>query len=617
MSYLEPPRLQFSGRFQAAPSTVNNDPTHFDNATFQPSFQLPQTATSPNGWWNPRGDAAWRLIDCTVGAASRADGSAADRDDPVLGGVVADSDCRVCAKLVDLDPEQQLVSEVWGLEIRICAHDGRTLVRGEFEPAAFSDIWDRAQRGAGGDIGASAAYQSVLTGVEWGDVTASGVLSDLRAATEPGLLSIKFTLDGYNMNATSERFTLGRIAGAIGPASDREPRHFVRGRQFMAAPAAAPGNFFAPAGRINFCPGLVDERLGKVHVDLGNALPTDTAGGPLADLGWLSLSCDLLDADGHPVPHVIGTIDYLADRWYERTAGIVSLPADRVLTADELAMLRQNPLSLRTAGTAAVSEPPLGLHVRADRFVFRLDPGQRATVRLYATRLGAPAAGARILSFLDPLQLQLQGEPGPGSAIDFPPRLIADEQGVATLEVVAADPGNPRGYIDGIVYGIRPAIEDTLAVGLGYPFNKWEFVSVLVWDRFACDDPPTWHGGLADVFTQYSNLYPVMDRLLDMSDYESVCQSRDLLLLAYGLPMGDPNAMPVTRDLSAAKRAAIVRWLSELGPDGKPLAGTAPAEPETAVATAPAARGAPPDHSQGGKAAAAGRTLAQRIGRPR
>jgi hypothetical protein len=623
MSYLAPPRLQFAGRFQAAPSTVNNDPTHYDNATFDPSFKLPGPGAT-NGWWNPRGDAAWRLIDCTVGSASRADGSAADAGDPVLGGRVADSDRRVCAKLVDLDPEQQMVSEIWGLEVRICAHDGTTLVRGEFEPAPFSDIWNRAQRGGGGDIGASAAYHSVLSSVEWGDVAGSAVLSELKEASAPGLLSIKFTVDGYNMSAASPRFTLGRIAGAIGPAAADEPRHFVRGRQFMAASAVPPGGFFAPAGRINFFPGMLDERLGKVHLDLANALPTDTPGGPPSDLGWLALSCDVVDAGGNPVPRVIDTIDYLDAGWYERTAGIVSLPSDRALTSDEVAAIRENPLSLRTAGTAAISEPPLGLHVRADQFVFRLDPGEPATVHLYATRYGAPAPGARIVNFLDPLQLQVQGGPDPGSAIDFPERVVADERGVATVEIATGDPGNPRGYLDGLVFGIRPAIEDTLAVGLDYPFNKWDFVSLLVWDRFAPDDPPTWHGSLAEVFTQYGNLYPVMDRLLDLSDYESVCASRDLLVLAYALPTADPNSMPVTRDLSAAKRAAILRWLREPGPDGKPLLGTPPAgraAPEAAPARAVAAGPGPgepaPEPAQGGKAAAAGRALVHRIGRPR
>ena len=37
MSYLGALRLHFAGQFQAAVSTVNNDPTHFDNATFQPA----------------------------------------------------------------------------------------------------------------------------------------------------------------------------------------------------------------------------------------------------------------------------------------------------------------------------------------------------------------------------------------------------------------------------------------------------------------------------------------------------------------------------------------------------------------------------------------------------
>ena len=119
------------------------------------------------------------------------------------------------------------------------------------------------------------------------------------------------------------------------------------------------------------------------------------------------------------------------------------------------------------------------------------------------------------------------------------------------------------------------------------------------------------------MFTQYANLYPVMGRLLDLSDYESVCACRELLLLAYDLPITDPNSMPVTRDLSTAKRAAIVRWLREPGPDGKPLAGTPPHVRAAAVVTAPAAAGPSIEFVQGGKAAAAARTLARRIERAR
>ena len=66
MSYLNPLRLHFCGSFQAAVSTVNDDPAHFNNATFQPQYQQRQEGQNANGWWNPRGDANWRMIGCNI-----------------------------------------------------------------------------------------------------------------------------------------------------------------------------------------------------------------------------------------------------------------------------------------------------------------------------------------------------------------------------------------------------------------------------------------------------------------------------------------------------------------------------------------------------------------------
>ncbi|HYO50794.1 MAG TPA: hypothetical protein VEW94_13160, partial [Chloroflexia bacterium] len=76
------------------------------------------------------------------------------------------------------------------------------------------------------------------------------------------------------------------------------------------------------------------------------------------------------------------------------------------------------------------------------------------------------------------------------------------------------------------------------------------------------------------------------------------------------------NVMPVTRDLSPSKRATILRWLNETGPDGKPLLGTPP--PSLMADTAVAVEPAPPSedtiqkHLMGGKAAALNRRLALR-----
>jgi hypothetical protein len=617
MSYLHPPRLHFAGKFQAAVSTVNNDPTHFDNDHFQPSFQQPQSSTALNGWWNPGGDGTWRLLGCRVTSARLADGSPAAADDPVLACFVADSDRAAPAKLVDLDPEQQLVSEVWGLEVRVCDAAGNTFVRGTFAPAAFADIWDRSA-GGGGDIGGGATYQSVLEDLEWGDVASSPFLTDLKAAAGAGRLSIKFNVDGYNMDSASPRFTTGRVVGTIGPASADEPRHLVAGRRFLAV-AGPNANFFAPAGKINSFSAVVDEAAGKVRLDLGNALPTTTSGGPPVDLGALSLACDEgPDSNGNEVYLPLGDVAYTGSNWYESTAGVVDLPPDRRLTSDELAAVAANPLLMQltpAGGTAApaIAESPGGVYVRADRYVFRLNPGDAANVRLYATRFGRPYAGARIITILDPSQLQGGPPPVPPvavpvDALDFPARVVADESGVAILTIRAKDPGNPRGYIDGQVFGVRPMLEETVYTpGAPYPFGPWDYVSLLVWDEFAIDDPPTWNGGLQPVFQQYANLYPIMGRFLDLASYDSVVENRRLLHLAFGLPMENPNSMPVTRDLSDARRRAILHWLESTGPDGTPPRGTPPVVTKPAVAAPAPAAIRPTERPPGGKSAAAGR----------
>jgi hypothetical protein len=66
LSYLSYPRLHFAGRFQADPSTVNNDPEHFDDARFVAGYQL-------------RGGAGGRRTDGGIPAAAAPGGWAAAR----------------------------------------------------------------------------------------------------------------------------------------------------------------------------------------------------------------------------------------------------------------------------------------------------------------------------------------------------------------------------------------------------------------------------------------------------------------------------------------------------------------------------------------------------------
>jgi len=144
---------------------------------------------------------------------------------------------------------------------------------------------------------------------------------------------------------------------------------------------------------------------------------------------------------------------------------------------------------------------------------------------------------------------------------------------------------------------------------VAYPFNQWDFVSILVWDDFVAN-PPVWEGCLQPVFQQYANLYPIMQRFVDLSSYESICQNIIPLKDSFSLSVDDPNSMPLTRDLSRAKRTAIVTWLTNLK-DGKPLRSLPQTAPAGASIIATADTGAvaeptqpTPDPTLGSKLAA-------------
>lgn len=529
MSYLNELRLHFAGRFQASVSTVNNDPAHYHNAGFQPSYQE-WGAGATNGWWNPQGDAVWRLLGCQITSAWTNDGQVANAD-PVLGCSIADSNTRAPAKLLDLDSEQQLVSEIWGLQVRIVTADGTTLLTGDFEPAAFMDIWTRAQ-GKGEDVNACAIYQSVLSNLQWADVSSSPFLAALRAAASDGWLSIKFNVDGYSMDRESADFLTGRIVGTIGPATRDEPRHLVLGRQFMAVDGQGQG-FFTPAGKLNFCVGRVDAAASCIYLDLGNALPTMSPGGPAVNLGPLTLSCyDPTSTPGQPAGSAvtIGTIseEYAtSDRWYAQTAGIVRMPIAPAL----LSRVQSAPLALTGNAGVQIQEWSNGAFVRADRFVYRMSPGDKVQVSLYATRFGGALRETALQIAFDPSGLQGgDGAPPvavPQAALQYSTSVTTDNQGRAQLTVTASDPGMPRSFngdygIDGQVYGLRASFSDA-AVSGGGPDDPWSFISFLVWSDFKCKVPkaPTWYDDLQPVFQQYGNLYPIMKRFVDLTDYES------------------------------------------------------------------------------------------------
>ncbi len=627
MSYLSPTRLQFAGQFQAAPSTVNNDPVHYDNSTFKKSYQEYGSGAT-NGWWNPQGDASFRLINCPLTSVV-IDGK--ECAPPSL--FVAGSDTRVSGKIVDLDPEQQLVSEIWGQEIRITNKGGDTLLSGKFKVAPFTNIWwSRAASAGGGDISASAVYQSTIEELQWGDFSSEEAESLAQFRAKAGdQLSIRFIVDSYNMDHTSPEFTYGRISGSIGLSSPDGPSHFTLGRHFFPK----LNRQGSPQGPLFFACGKLYQDLGRFVLDLGNSLPVSSTNGPIADVGSLYLA--YLNQSNEVT--ILAPVPYSTEAgWYEKTSGIIDIPlsSEQITAAgDTPLMLVGNTQTDPQANPSLLSETPGGYHVRADLFVARLAsediaeearfepkslPANQANIRLYATQFGEALKGATVFLRFDNSGLQVstsvQGRTAPvvgtpQSALNFPHTVTTNEEGFVDVTFTASDPGNVRTYMESQIYGVRYYLSQLLDSDYinENSINPSDFLSFLVWQKF--EGQADWPS-IQPIMQQYANLYPLMDQFIDLSSETDLLTQRDALLLVFGLDPSNPNYMPVTRDLSPAKRQAILTWLNnnESTPRSDGESNRTPkaaAPPEKLAATTPESA----EPLRGGKTLAGMRRLGQ------
>lgn len=558
VSYLTPPRVVFSGTFVADVSTVNNDPEHFDTARFNSSYWDAAAGTTL-GWWNPGGTGTFGIGAAVITSATNPDGATATdaTADRAVGMTLSDGAARTGGRMVDLDSENQLVSEIWGWSIVIADVLGNDVLTADYEPSAFMDLWMKVV-GGNFDSGATACWQSHLSNLVWGDTSVSPVLDELRQrSADSGLLSMKFMLDSIDDDPDSPLVTVGRLVGSIGTVSDGEPRTFIAGRQLDPLETRGPFRAMQSAPV-----EIVD---GTAWLDLGNSLPITAVGGPAADIGNLILGV----GDEATVAPILPPRVYTANDWYEQTAGIVAVELDEATaTAAQAA-----PLWIAAAGNKTLAEPADGLWLRTEQLVMRLDPDAAVTTTMFARRFGAPAADIDVSFGLDNTVLDQQrvvhpDRPGPmdvgapANAVLLPTGTRTGRDGTATITVGAADPGNPRSYIDGQVYQVTYG-PGSMPPPTGSIAEPSRMLNLLVWSGIDEPTRPSWVRDIAPIFTQYASLYPVMKPIIDLADYSDVHTKRDLVRFAFSADVRDPRYMPVTRDLSAAKRRMILRWLDD------------------------------------------------------
>jgi hypothetical protein len=306
-------------------------------------------------------------------------------------------------------------------------------------------------------------------------------------------------------------------------------------------------------------------------------------------------------------------------------------------------LLADHPLALVAPDGATarvvIRETFGGLVARADDPVLRVDARSGApvpvTLRCYAARWGEPLPSAAIRTALVPPVSGLGGGPDddpdpptaeipdvgtPPAAVEVPPAAVTDADGCAELTLAVHDPGRPRRYLDGQLYLVGYQLDGQD----GTQQHGFDLIVLHVREALTPPARPTWVDDIRPVFAQYGNLYPIMStRLVDLGDYDAVRENAAVLELAFSRPLHDPNHMPVTRELSEARRAVILGWLRDRNAYGerrlvhgpRPAPPVLPPGPEVERADGPrpaAAVGAPAGQDAGeigGKAVAVPQAL--------
>ncbi len=647
MSYISLPRLTFTGAFQADVNTVNNDVRHYDKETFEPRFQKLQVpladgnAMEYNGWWNPDGGNTFRLMNCTVSGAVGPDGAPVAGDPVLTMGINVQFD-RTASKIVDLDPQMQFCSALWGLRV-ILTSNGAAVASGDLVPTPFRDIFFGRLTGLDGNPvsaspGASARFTGTLQNVTWtGAADASPLLAALKAVAvaNGNRLSLSLMTYGYTRTPGMDEKTFGLVLGTIGTWTEGDPLTFAPSRRF-AQPAG--GLEPPPPFSMNFMDGVVSPGNGWLSLDFGNALPLSEFAGPggqtlIAPTNYGPLTVAVLTAAdtvatdpktgltltaasqaGQPLTAdqyvTIGTLDTYDYAWLQATGGI----ADFAVPAAAAALIADHPLAILGTADTWTTDPVIliretvgGIWVRADDFVQRVDAAETgwvdSPITLYAMRYGQPYADA-------PLQFTLaapdpdEGGTGPtpkpvrppqapipvlnipDSAVRLPQPQTTGANGTLTVTWQAANPldkgGKPvRGYIDGQIFNILYAFGAEETAPGQSPMPSLESVWAHVRNAFTPPATPSWETDIAPILVQYGNLYPIMSRgLFSFSDYNAVVANARLLYLAFTRPIEDTNYMPSSRDMSAGQMRMLIDWLSGYLTDAPNPSASLPVPPE-------------------------------------
>lgn len=635
MSYLDVPRIHFGGLFFTNPSTINNFDSSFNPSVPLTNAQGAYVSVPPGGppaGWNAVGTAQLWLSECAVLSAVGPSGTPV-AGDPIVGALVESPSPTTpkttpdgkgyydIAKLVDLDPDQQGRSAVYGLRIYVTLPDGSgfsglmsvpelQFLNGRVVAPSSRSSWS-----------AVGTWMGQITDVTWNPGTSSSpFLAQFQAACGQGI-AVKLTTDLHQNNFNTRltpgnMFCYGRVLGSLGPIRQGELAQVVPGRQIAPPPAEASPDLAlaaaAPRAERTVATGsrAINDRFSEdapqpetadatlaatpdpslqwnmapaqvsavgsgsmLHIDLGGSLQLQgtsangiwsSNGQFLSDTG---ISVGVLTGSGvQPLKN--GQVSF-ADQYVPlnsqnkqvdlvTSSGLV----DIALEPNEVALINNNPLVITVNGTTVLEEPADGYLIGSQPFSVRLLPGGSTAVQIMARKLGQPVVGQQPLTWEVYAVATQQGNLVPSTNVSLAWNGSTDAYGVATLTVstVTQDPALPsyRQPMDSQVYYVFFSDPAGQPVGDGASNAN---VSTLRFQSYDAPADPTWQQDVGPILQAYARLYPGMKDRLDIGNEATVQGFATSMLARMSLPFLDPGYMPVTRDLSPAKVAMILSWL--------------------------------------------------------
>jgi len=620
-SYLDPPRIHFTGEFRGDGNSRNNFACNFDLSN--PLGKVME--------WNYQGTNEWEFINTVVTAVVDENGREIP-DHPLLKAEVFTNENHPFGKLVDLDVDMQY-SSLYGLEFGL-KHKGKILFSGKWSVSVIvQNFWVKMKCTSKikGDPTYGTQSTTRITDISWSEQEM--IREFHHVATESfgatGDLSVSISLDMCGVDFP----VIGRVRGTIGVARINESLNVGGERKLEVYDMSFTYPCFNPTDSpwINRVPFKIDSERKVLVADFGNAFSI-LKDGIVIDIGALYFGIfqnGEVISFGEAIPYN----DLGSSLW--RQSGIIEVTLEDYI----IAHLQISPLTIFVDSTNSSNldntnkilypvksvfpsfqnfEMVSLLLLEDDYFIRpmgyyhdRLEySGSSAYARdtsdfiLLVTQFGQPVAyeEVEIKAFaynttlpcgaVSPTEFNKMTDSNGQVSFTFKVNHSIPEKRMYT-EDVCTDPQdyeclcfhnkttsqkfdfvNKRKYhesaqcgeakyslpIDGQVYNFLYCMKENCT-----KLSRQDegMISILAFSTMTYRKPYEWVRDVEPIFKQFHHLHYIMGTILNMSNFTEVTLQHNVKLLknVFSKQINDPNYMPVTRDLSPTKKQMILEWL--------------------------------------------------------